>query len=536
LAPLRFGPPSLYNAGPLRTREQLGAVLRSRTGNLDETPYALLLLALAVHDANGVLELRRGQLQKTIIFDDGAPVDCHSNIATEMLGRFLVSAGKVKEADVHAAFAVAASRGVPLGEILTERKLLTPSELYRALQQNLGRKLLEPFSWTSGTWAISDDVPPAGSVLRVKVPQLLVTGIQKVEPQENADAAASLANGKFLAIAEDPLLPLDEVRLSGAQQKVVDAARKAVRTDELRASSGIDGDDLNRILYALLLLGAVELTDQPHREAPKFELAVNPFAAPEEIPPTIEVPIETIVETSPPPPAPTPAPPPAVAAASAEEVISAYLSCRRKDAFELLGAAETDGVPSIIKSYLWLSERFLPSKFDEKAPDALREKAKEVYLALARAYAELADPTRREALIRKREALRSQAATAAQAGPALIDPEALWKSGVALATAGKLREALSSFELAADSDAQNGTYAAEAAWCRYRLGITPAATAIKLLKNALRIDPNSGVAHLYAGQVMGILGKKLEGQAYLDRAARLLPNDPRPAEAMKVMR
>jgi tetratricopeptide (TPR) repeat protein len=515
----------------LRSRDQLAAVLRSRTGNLDETPYALLLLALAVGDANATLELRRGQLQKTVIFDDGAPVDCRSNIATEMLGRFLVSAGKVKEADVHAAFAIAASRGVPIGEILTERKLLTPSELYRALQQNLGRKLLEPFSWTSGTWTISDEVPPVASVLRVKVPQLLVTGIQKVEPQENADAAASLANGKFLAIAEDPLLPLDEVRLSAAQQKVVEAARNAAKADDLRASSGIDGDDLNRILYALLLLGAIELTAEPRREAPKFELAVNPFAAPE-LPPTIEVPIESIVEASP-PPAPMQ---PAVAAASAEEVIAAYLSCRRKDAFELLGAAETDSVPAIIKSYLWLSERFLPSKFDEKAPDALREKAKEVYLAFARAYAELADPARREALIRKREALRSQAANAAQAGPVLIDPEALWKNGVALATAGKLREALSSFELAADSDAQNGTYAAEAAWTRYRLGITPAATAIKLLKNALRIDPNSGVAHLYAGQVMGILGKKLEGHAYLDRAARLLPNDPRPAEAMKVMR
>ena len=118
----------------------------------------------------------------------------------------------------------------------------------------------------------------------------------------------------------------------------------------------------------------------------------------------------------------------------------------------------------------------------------------------------------------------------------MIDPEALWKSGRQLMAAGKLREALSSFELAADSDAQNGTYAAEAAWCRYRLGITPATTAIKLLKNALRIDPNSGAAYLYSGQVMNILGKKLEAQAYLDRAAALLPGDPRPAEAMKLVR
>ena len=512
----------------LRTREQLTGILEAGSGSLEETPYAVLLLALAVAEADAVLDLHRGQLRKTVIFDGGSPVECRSNIATELLGRFLVTAGKVTEADVHGAFAVAASRGVPLGEILTERKLLTASELYRALQQNLGRKLLEPFSWTSGTWSISSDVPPLGSVLRVKVPQLLVTGIQKVEPQENADAVAGGAHGRFLAIAPEPLLPLDEVRLNSAQQKVVEAARNAGKFDDVWSGSGIETDDLNRILYALLLMGAIELTSQPRREPPKLQL-VNPFATAEESP--IEVPLETVTAEV---PAPAAAGPPA---ASTDEVISAYLSCRRKDAFDLLGATETDTLPAIIKSYLWLSERFLPSKFDERAPDGLREKAKEVYLALARAYAELADPTRREALIKSRQALREQATATAQSGPtALIDPEALWKSGVALANAGKLREALSSFELAADSDAQNGTYAAEAAWCRYRLGNTPATTAIKLLKNAIRIDPNSGVAYLYAGQVMAVLGKSLEGQAYLDRAARLLPNDPRPAEAMKRMR
>jgi len=498
------------------TRQHLTALLQARSGTLEVTPYEVLLLALAAGDRSAVLEVRRGQLQKAIVFDGGAPVDCRSNIATEMLGRFLVSAGKVNEADVHAAFAVAASRGVPLGEILTERKLVTPTELYRALQQNLGRKLLEPFSWTSGTWSVSDDVPPLGSVLRVKVPQLLVTGIQKVEPQESVDAAVANVSGKYLAIQAEPPFALNELRLTAAQQKVVDAARAATSLDALRTTSGIDTDDLNRILYALLLLGIVETTLEPRREGPR--------PAPVEETP-IEVPLATIEPT-----------PRGAPAAPAEEVISAYLSCRRKDAFDLLGAVDTDGPVAIIKSYLWLSDRFLPSKFDEGAPDNLREKAQEMFLALARAYAELADPIRRDALIKRRKKLGEAATATAQAAPALIDPEALWKNGRTLAAAGKLREALSSFELAAESDAQNGTYAAEAAWCRYRLGVTPATTALKLLKNAIRIDPNAGVAYLYAGQVQGILGKRVEAEAYLDRAKKLLPADPRPAEAVKQLR
>jgi hypothetical protein len=518
-----------------------------RNGTLEAAPYAHLLVALAEAEATVILQLRRNQLQKTIVFDDGWAVDCRSNIATEMLGRFLVSSGKVRESDANAAFAVAASRGVPLGEVLTERGLLTPTELYRLLQQNLGRKLLEPFSWTSGTYSISDEVPPVGSVLRVKVPQLLLTGIQKVEPQENADRAAASAIGKYLAITPEPSF-LDELRLTPSQQEVVDAARKGRKFDELTGE--IDTDDLHRTVYAFLILGIIDTTFQSRPEAPRFELdhpfepanpfaQRSPFATAGEADTPVEVSLDSIqieperkAEPAPqPPPAPVPAHEPP------EAVLSAFLSYRRKDAFDLLEIEETAGVTQIVNAYLAMADRFLPSRFPESGPDGLREKAQQVFLAAARAYTELADPMKREALVQRREKLREERAAAEKAGAAaMIDPEALWKSGVNLAAAGNLREALSSFELAAECDAQNGTYAAEAAWCRFRLNVTPAANALKLLKNAIRIDPQCGVAYLYAGQVQAVLGKRMEAEGYLSRAAALLPNDPRPAAAAKALR
>ena len=50
------------------------------------------------------------------------------------------------------------------------------------------------------------------------------------------------------------------------------------------------------------------------------------------------------------------------------------------------------------------------------------------------------------------------------------------------------------------------------------------------------IDPNSGVAYLYAGQVQAALGRKIEASAYIDRAKKLMPADPRPAEVAKMLR
>lgn len=530
------------------TRQQLDAILGTRAGSLVETPYPILLLALAMREKSAVLLLRRNQLEKEIVFDGGSPVDCRSNIATETLGRFLVSAGKLSEHDCHAALAASASRGVPLEEILSERKLIPPTELYRMLQQSLGRKLLEPFSWKSGSYDISYDVAPVESALRVRVPQLLVTGIVKVETQDSADEAVAFVSGKYLAISPDPLFGLEDVRLTQEQQKVLEAARRGTPFAEIHSTSGVAADDVNRIAYALLLLGVVMVTERPVRAMPPPVELEHPFRArPPAAVPSAVVP-------------PVPAPPqhraiepqkPAVAPATAEEVMASYLAYRRKDAFELLEVAETDGLLHFNRAFLRMSDKFLPSRFDERAPDGLRDKAQDVFLAAARAYAELSDPERREALMKKRAWKREQAvaASAAPAGAAakpaaarplrkaeLIDPEALCKNGRELAAAGKLREALSSFEMAAECDAQNGTYAAEAAWCRFQLLISPAPTALKMLKNAIRIDPRSGLAHLYAGRVQAALGNRLEAQAYLNRAGTLMPDDPRVAEALKNLR
>ena len=75
--------------------------------------------------------------------------------------------------------------------------------------------------------------------------------------------------------------------------------------------------------------------------------------------------------------------------------------------------------------------------------------------------------------------------------------------------------------MAAAADAQNGVYAAEVAYTRYQLLISPASATLKALKNAVRIDPRCGIAYLYLGKVQEALGNHVEAQAYLGRASSL---------------
>ncbi|HEX6098793.1 MAG TPA: tetratricopeptide repeat protein [Thermoanaerobaculia bacterium] len=489
------------------SRQDLEALLARRQGDLRDEPYRLLLLAIATRRESGVLTLTRGPLEKEVVFDSGTAVGCESNIATETLGRFLVSSGRISEAQYRDALSASGASGV--------EQLIPAAELSRAVQQSLGRRLLEPFSWTSGTWQFSHETS-AEATHRVRVPQLLVTGIGKVEPFETVEAALQDAGAMQLSLGPSPLFDASELRLSEEQQRVLAAIRNGASLDQFSGN-----EDLQRFVYALLLLGIA--APAAERAAPFFELDIAP-----------EPPRSAGFQPAAPPASSRPPaltqPEPAPQFAPSGDLLATHADYRQKDPFALLGLEATAGVVEINRAFVRAAERFLPSRYEEQ----VRDKAQELLLAAARAYAELADPTRRQALVDRRANKPAAPPVAAAAPPppppqptpsqrrrAIIDPEELYRQGRAAAAAGKLREALGYYEMAADCDAQNGTYAAEVAYTRYQLLGSPAATTVKALKNAIRIDPRCGVAYLYLGKIQEALGNHIEAQAYLGRASML---------------
>ncbi|HVT02013.1 MAG TPA: DUF4388 domain-containing protein [Thermoanaerobaculia bacterium] len=512
------------------TRRQLREISESREGSLANVPFTILLLALAVAKRDVVLHLRRTPLEKSIAFDDGAPVECRSNVATETLGRFMMSTGKLSQNDFQTSLSQSAARGVPLEDILIERGLSNPSDIYRILQQNLARKLLDVFTWRTGDFRISGDVPPVESPLRVKVPQLILTGIVKYGSQSDIDAAVASLNGKMLAVHPEPLFPREEIRLSSEQQLLNDTLRTPRNAVDLIKQTGLAPEEGNRHLYALMFLGVIaDAEGVPAKPRPKFELSIlepTPASSPVALAPLAMA-----------------APAPASASAVAErrdgnrdELMRVFLAYRRKDAFDLLGLPEEATISIIVRSYLTFADRFHPSRFRVEPPESLREKAEEVFLAGARAYAELADADRRKALIERRSRRtqsKDQAVDPLSVRSGLVDPELLYRKGKEYSDAGRYREALPYFEKAADCDAQNEVYAAELTYCRFHLLISTATQALTALKETLRTNSSCGVAWFFAGKIHAAIGNRDEAEAYFRRAATLMKNDPRPLEALK---
>ena len=221
------------------------------------------------------------------------------------------------------------------------------------------------------------------------------------------------------------------------------------------------------------------------------------------------------------------------------EIMQAYLSYRRQDAFDLLGVPEEASAEGIDEQFLAFCRRFAPWTLDSPELAAMAERARDLFLAGARAYGELCDREQRSTLLFRRKTLRDERSKKPAASFAiktdLLDSEAQYKKGKALLEAGKPREALMLLEFAADCDPQNGVYAAETAWCRFLVASAHAGRSLRELAETLRRDPNCGLAAFYAGEIHRQLGQAEEAEPHLRRALKLMSPDRRPIDALKAL-
>lgn len=520
------------------TSEQLEEIARVREGSLHEVPFAPLLLAHALRQSSLVVEVRRRQVWKRILIENGVPVDCRSNLAHETLGRYMVHEGKLSEDDFTTCLSRSAARGVPLGEVLIEHGLLSAVDLFRILQQNLAKKLLDLFTWNEGEFRWLDEAPATDSSLKVKVPQLILTGVTRFAPQEEVDMSVAPLVGKKLVLHPSPPFPFDELRLSRHQGQIAEGLRApGRRMGELAETTQLPVDEITRVLYALSILGVVTTADT----LPRDLTATGSFPRPVLPPPPPLSASATVPVAVPPVTAATTA----IAAPDPEierrrnEIMQAYLSYRRQDAFDLLGVPEEGTAAGFEAAFLDFARRFAPWTIDGAGLADIAEKARDLFLAGARAFAELSDVEQRNTLLFRRKTLRDERARRPVANFAiktdLLDSESQYKKGKALMDAGKHREALVLLEFAADCDPQNGIYAAELAYCRFLLSPAAATRALKELNEALRRDPGCGLAAYYAGEIERQVGNTAEAEAHLRRAIKLMSPDRRPIDALKAL-
>jgi tetratricopeptide (TPR) repeat protein len=373
--------------------------------------------------------------------------------------------------------------GSQMGDLLVSKGWVSASDLYKQMQANLARKILDCFRWPDARYRIKEGADPAETAVRMNSVQLILTGIASFLPFEVVASQMVFTDDQAFGLAPQPAHSLEDLRLSAKDSKFMNALRQRPVFAKLLERTGLETEEALRKLYSFCVLG----------------LAGAASAMPQ--------------APTPVPPAPVAAPPPPPAAmvtktpddeppAFKDALTRAFLDHRSKDPFDLLGVPVEVAPAALRKAFLALADQFSPTRCTTQDS---REKAEGLLVAYARAYAGLADPEQLALWKKRREAARApkKSDTAAQVfkiSTTLLDARSQFAEAKRRLEAGNHRGALEYFEYACDIEPKP-LYRAHLAWTRYVLTPLNARLALTELAEVVKVDPECEPAHLFMAEI-----------------------------------
>jgi hypothetical protein len=149
------------------------------TRSLEKGGVVWMLARSILRADTALLLCELGEVRKEVYVKDGSPEFVTSNLASDLLGEYLVRQGAITRAELDMALAVMPRFEGRLGDTIVALGLVEPVHLFQHIAGQVRAKLLDLFTWRHGTGALYRGVlpPPSGFPLAIDAWQLLVEGI-----------------------------------------------------------------------------------------------------------------------------------------------------------------------------------------------------------------------------------------------------------------------------------------------------------------------------------------------------------------------
>jgi serine/threonine-protein kinase len=238
-----------------------------RTADFHERGFVAAMAQTLVNKSTGLWLCEQGGVRKEVYTQNGVPSFVTSNLAGELLGEYLVKRQVINRSELDMALAVMPRFEGKLGDTLVALGLVEPLDLFQHIGQQVRDKLLELFTWTSGTATFYEGVAPpsSGFPLRMNPWKLLDDGLK-------LRFAAGLEDELLVERAEHWIVQVDRIdtavvttSLPNDVKSVLHECKMPVPVDQIvqllaRRNRHNDPQRGYRVVALLLCLGAVQWT------------------------------------------------------------------------------------------------------------------------------------------------------------------------------------------------------------------------------------------------------------------------------------
>lgn len=223
-------------------------------GRLSDVGLPTVLSILKEGKRTGVVSLVNAGVRKSIYFLDGKLVFAASSLTQDRLGEVLLRGGKIS-ADEYLRLSQMIRGGQRLGKALVESGILSPKDLWWAIERQVREIVWSIFNWEDGYFHFDEDEQPRKEKITfdLDVEMIVVEGIRRSDG--NGAIREHFVSTDSVVHRENKEPPLE---LDPHERHVIDLVDSKRAISEICQESEIGEAETRKVLHSFLAVGVLK--------------------------------------------------------------------------------------------------------------------------------------------------------------------------------------------------------------------------------------------------------------------------------------
>jgi hypothetical protein len=227
-------------------------------GSLSEASLPELLASISRSRETGVLNFHDMGRWKAIYFKEGQVVFATSNLQDDRLGEFLLKQGRITVREFLEASKLI-KPGKRLGAVLVDQDILSPDELFVAINQHVLEIVYSLFEWSRGEYEfVMKDLSADGPVsLDLRTEKVILEGIRRLRDFTRVYSGVGTVDTVLRhTLAADSLV--HKLELDEDESQTLSQVNGRLTVEQILTMSYLSNFETLRILYGLVAAGVLE--------------------------------------------------------------------------------------------------------------------------------------------------------------------------------------------------------------------------------------------------------------------------------------